>query len=206
MKELNFRFTNHDSYSLARSFIIMFGMIIFASISDIIMVSLPVDWFSMGNAGVAIRGASMAICAGFGIYLGFRITLKLFDNQGSIIIKDNIVILKKGRKEQSADIKDIVEVRKEMFAKFDGLRYKDSKAFGPLFTKHSIVTKERELFALASVQEGWMKAGKEVFGRENPVPLYSIDDAFKELARHVDEVKKQEKDESAEYEAEGGLI
>ena len=198
MKEINFRYTNHDSYSLARSFLIMVGMIVFASVIDILLMSLPLDWQAMGNTGIVIRSAAMALSGGFGIYLGFKLSLKFFDSQGSVIIKDGEIILKKGKKEQSADIANIIEVRKDMFAKFDGLRFKDNKAFGPLYTKHSIVSKDYEIFAMASVKEGWEKAGKEVFGRENPVPLYSIDAAFKEVSAYVKEIKDKDKQAAEE--------
>jgi len=163
-------------------------MVIFASTADLILEFMPVSWQNTGIAGVIIRAVCVALSGGFGVYLGFKLSLKLFDKKGTIIIKDSEIILKKGKREQKTEIKDILEVRKDMFAKFDGLRYKDTKAFGPLYTKHSIITEERELFALASVAEGWEKAGREVFGRENPVPIYSIDTAFKELAAYVDGV------------------
>ena len=192
MKEINFRYTNHDSYSLARSFLLMGGLIIFASVIDIILMSLPIDWAALGTPGVVVRSAAMIISGGFGMYLGFKLSLKLFDLQGSVIIKDSEIILKKGRKVQSADISEIIEVRKDMFAKFDGLRFKDNKAFGPLYTKHSIVTKNHEIFAMASVKEGWEKAGKEVFGRENPIPIYSIDDVFREVSAYVKAAKSKD--------------
>ena len=198
MKEVNFRYTNHDSYSLARSFLLMAGMIIFASVPDFLLLSLPVDWQAAGTVGVAVRAVCMVISGGFGIYLSFKLSLRLFDGQGSISMTDSEITLKTGKKVQKAAIKDIVEVRKDIFAKFDGLRFKDSKAFGPLYTRHSIVTKEQEFFALASVKEGWEKAGKEVFAKENPMPIYSIDGAFKVLSVYVDEIKKQENEE-AEY-------
>jgi len=192
MKELKFRYTDHGSYSLARSFLIMIGMVLIASGVDLIFIALPIDWQALGATSNVIRSILMALGAIAGIYLGFKASLKLFDREGVAILDADKLILKLGRKEHEFYIKDIEEVGKDIFAKYDGLRFKDTKPFGPLFTKHSIMTDKGEFLVMASVEEGWIKAGKSVFDKENPVPIYSIDDAFKEINRYVNEVKKHD--------------
>ncbi|MCL2565619.1 MAG: hypothetical protein FWE24_07410 [Defluviitaleaceae bacterium] len=198
MKEINFRYTNHDSYSLARSFFTMGGMIIFASVIEFILFNLPVDWTALGTLGIVIRGIGIGIGVFLGIYLGFKLSCRVFDKHGSIILNDNEIILKTSKGNQQAAIENILEIKKEIFAKFDGLRFKDTKTFGPLFTKHSIITAEKEIFVMSSIAEGWEKAGKEVFGRENPVPIYSIDEAFKEVDAYVKKVKQESKETQEE--------
>lgn len=191
MKELKFRYTDHGSYGLARSFFVMVGMVAFASGIDFIMFILPVNWLALGTAGSVIRAVLMGAGVVVGIYLGFRLALKLFDREGTVIIDDDKLIIKLGRKEHKFYIKDIKEVNKDIFARFDGLRFKDNKTIGPLFTKHSIITDNGEFFVMASTNEGWTKAGKSIFDKENPVPIYSIDNVFKEISAHVKEVNKR---------------
>jgi len=194
MKEINFRYTNHDSYSLARSFLTMGGMILFAVAIELFLFYLPINWQALAAIGTVIRGIGMGAGAFLGIYLGFKLSRRIFDKQGSVILNGNEIILKTNKRERKIAIENILEIKKDIFAKYDGLRFKDVKSFGPLFTKHSIVTAEKEIFVMSSVEEGWTKAGKEVFGRDNPMPIYSIDDAFKEVDAYVKKIKQESKE------------
>lgn len=196
MKELKFRYTNHEWYSLVRSFLIMIGIVLIVSVIDFILLALPIDWQT--TFGTVVRSIGLAVGAVAGVYLGFIISCKVFDKEGIAILNDGEIVLKLGKKEQRFFIKDIEEVCKDTFAKYDGLRFKDTKTIGPLYSKHSIVTARGEFSIMASIEEGWKKAGMSVLGKENPVPIYSVDEAFEKLSRHVDMVKGREKAEEEE--------
>ena len=184
MKELRFRYTNHEWYSLVRSFLILIGMILVASVIDIVLLALPVNWLSA--VGTVVRSVGLVIGLSVGAYLGFRTSRKLFDKEGTVTLADDKITIKLGKKEREFDITDIEEITRDTFAKFDGLRFKDTKSFGPLFTKHSIVTEKGEFSVMSSIAEGWEKTG---LGKDNPIPIYSLDDAFESVRRHFDRVR-----------------
>ena len=196
MKELKFRYTNHEWYSLVRSFLVLFGIILIVSAIDFTLLALPFDWHT--TVGTVVRSTGLFIGAVCGGYIGFRISRKIFDKEGSVILTDDEVIVKLGKKERKFAIKDINEVYGDTFAKFDGLRFKDAKVFGPLYTKHSIVSARGEFFVLASIEEGWIKAGCTIWGKDNPIPEYSLDVAFDEVRDYVEEVKGKNASETQE--------
>ena len=193
MKELKFRYTNHDWYSLARSFLILIFVVLIVSIIDVILLAIPLDW--QAAFGVAVRSIGLVVGAVAGSYVGFKIACKLFDKHGSVVLADDKIIIKLGRKERTFAIKDITEVYGDTFAKYDGLRFRDAKTMGPLYTKHTIVTAKGEFFVLASIEEGWEKSGSTVFGKDNPIPTYSLDIAFDEVKDHVEEIQGRLKEQ-----------
>jgi len=198
MKTLKFRYTDHGSYSLARSFFMTIGLIILVSIADLLWFYVPINFLALGTFGTVIRVIFMLAGAFAGMYLGFRASCSLFDREGTIILNNDSIEVKIGRKSHKIYITEIESVEMSVFAKYDGLRFKASKALGPLFTNHTIMTTRGELSVMASAKEGWEKAGKDIFGRESPTPTYSIDDAFAELSSHVDKLKKATNQEGAE--------
>jgi len=196
MKELKFRYTNHEWYSLVRSFLILIGVILIVSAIDFALLSLPFDWHA--TSGSVIRSIGLVIGAICGGYIGFKIARRLFDREGSVTLTDKEVIVKLGKKEWNFEINDISEVYGDTFAKFDGLRFRDAKAFGPLYTKHAIVTARGEFFVTSSIEEGWVKAGSSIWGKDNPIPEYSLDVAFDEVRDYVEEVKGRGKEADSE--------
>ena len=187
MKELKFRYTNHEWYSLVRSFLILIGVIVIVSAIDFVLLALPLDWHAVH--GSVVRSVGLIIGGIGGGYIGFKITRRLFDKEGSVILTEDEVIVKLGKKERRFAIKDIDEVYGDTFAKYDGLRFKDTKALGPLYTKHAIVTARGEYIVTASIEEGWEKSRETVWGKDNPIPTYSLDVAFDEVRDYVEEVK-----------------
>ena len=193
MKELKFRYTNHEWYSLVRSFLILVFLVLFVSVIDIVLLALPLDWQAMH--GSVIRSIGLIIGAAGGAYVGFKIACRLFDKEGSVVLTNNEVIVKLGKKERTFAIQDIEDVYGETFAKFDGLRFKNTKTMGPLYTKHAIVTERGEFFVLASIEEGWEKSRGVVLGKDNPIPTYSLDIAFDEVKDHVEGIQARLKEQ-----------
>jgi len=199
MKKLKFRYTNHEWYSLVRSFLIFIGVVLIVSAIDFVLLALPFDWHS--TSGTVVRSIGLIIGAICGGYIGFKISRKLFDKEGSVTITDNEILVRLGKKEWDFAINDIKEIYGDTFAKFDGLRFKDTKTFGPLYTKHAIITSKGEFFVTASIEEGWEKAGSTIWGKDNPIPEYSLDVAFDEVRDYVEEVKGRGKVDSESEEA-----
>jgi len=198
MTDMQYRVTNHEWYSIVRSFIVVGLMFLFVTLFSLATSLLDPMWlnFSIGGTVVKSIGIIISVCAS--VFLSVKWSVKLFDKKSSMTISDETITIKKGKKETKIYLHDISEVRKRVFASYSDRKDRDSRLFGPLYVEYIVVTGRGVFCESCSVAEGREKMEGKILNKDGFLPKYTIDETYSKLEKIVEEHKKSMEQKVAE--------
>ena len=190
MTETEYRVTNHEWYSIVRSFMVMGLMFLLISVFTLITDAIDPEWLHFTIGGTIVKAIGIAASMVGAVFLSVKWSAKLFDKKSSMAIVDETITITRGSKKVQIYLHEISEVRKRTFAAYNDKKDKDARIFGSLYVEYIVVTERGVFCESCSVAEGWEKMDKKLMSQDGFIPKYTIDEAYSKLEVIVREQKR----------------